>query len=86
MARHALVCLYLLQNCGLSHTGLAHLAYLTAGAEAGLVDSCPALSGQVSEKMDFAMEGLRLAGSRQLPAKATSQGLAGMVSIQCRDV
>jgi len=70
----------LLHSCGLSRTGLA------AGAEAGLVDSCPALSGEESEEMELAMEGLRLTGSTQLPAKATSQGLAGMVSIQCNYV
>jgi len=35
---------------------------------------------------ELAMEESRLTGSVQLPAKATSQGLAGTVSIQCNNV
>ena len=55
MARHALLCPYFLQKC----IGLADLACLTAGAEAGLVDNRPALSGQVSEEMKHGWSLLR---------------------------
>ena len=61
--------------------GLADLAYLTAGAEAGLVDNCPAppCEGRCQRRWavrasfrgnELAIEEWRFTGSVQLPEKA----------------
>ena len=65
---------------------LAWLTWLTWLQEQKLglwTFACPVREGPaLSEKL----EGLRLTGLMRLPAKTTSQSLAGMLSIQCNNI